>query len=80
VPGIQRLIRRAKIMKRKMVKKIAHTYLARRWYSGEHEELVCGEWWIVANLPTAVAEYLRRETVRRGLCWRDNPALLEQSL
>lgn len=51
-------------MKKKTVKKIAHGYLSGRWYSGEHEELVCGEWWVVANLPTAVAEYLRRETIR----------------
>ena len=53
-------------MKRKTVKKITNAYLAGRWWSGEHEELVCGEWWIVANLPTAVREYLRRETVKRG--------------
>ena len=66
-------------MKKKTVKKIAHSYLKGRWYVGEHEEFVCGEWWIVANLPTAVAEYLRRETVRCGGCWRDNPALIEPS-
>lgn len=64
-------------MKRKTVKKITNAYLAGRWWSGEHEEFVCGEWWIVANLPTAVREYLRRETVKRGRCWRENPALIQ---
>ena len=59
-------------MKRKTVKKITNAYLAGRWWSGEHEELVCGEWWIVANLPTAVREYLRRNGKKGPLLERES--------
>ena len=71
-------------MKKKTVKKIANGYLAYRWFAGA----AAPEYFrvstdgdcmgvVYARMPSAVREYLRRETVRRGRCWLDNPAILE---
>lgn len=71
-------------MKKKTMKKIAHAYLKNRWFAGAAEpEYVRvstdGDCMgvVYARMPSAVREYLRRETVRRGRCWLDNPAILE---
>ena len=70
-------------MKTKNVKKIANGYLRNRWFAGAAEpEYVRvstdGDCMgvVYARMPSAVREYLRRETVRRGRGWLDNPAIL----